>query len=147
MAVKSKKEMLEKGKTSSRTNRKWRVLDNPRVSGSTRTIFEDLGTDNEELEELLEDPTDEELAENFTERWKAIVDPYVAYKSFQGVHTGFTPPQALKLVRKFYIKYVLDEGWTELKYSKVLDEIFKRKLMLKEEDFKRWGMLYDRRNR
>lgn len=122
------------------SKRKWRVLDNPRITGTTKTIFEDIEYEDTELAEY---PSDRELSEYFTEKWKKTVKPFSSYKSFKKYENDYSI--IFSIIKNNYIKFVLEKEWSEEKYATVLDEIFKRKSNISEKDIEKWGVVYDRR--
>lgn len=87
---------------------------NPLFTGEEGLQFDNIG--QEELIEL----TDAQRADKFLSRWLEIMRPLSKYKRFFD-DSDKEIDHNLKLIKNFFQRYVVEEGWDEKQFVMVVD--------------------------
>lgn len=115
--------------------KKFKAKVNPLLDGMQGL---DFGDAQEEIFSL----TPDQEAEHFLPRWMEVVDPFVEYpKTF--IDGDLSADRLLLEVKRYYKRFVLEDGWSEHKYVFVINDIFENRARFYDETIKKHGVMYD----
>lgn len=114
------------------------IKTDPHFLGETPLNFDDLDV------EQISAKTDKEKATLFLEKYKKIVKPFTVYADFfkRDKNVDLT----LALIKRFYIKLVLNGDWTEKKFVASINNILANNGIFSERNLKENGLNFDNGN-